>query len=531
MNRVLSAVLPTEPLLDESSVPLASRAVDSPTRQCLQDLGAELELPRRCERLYARLRKYLGAEEFHRLGAGILSFSVKGDPTGIAVLAAFVSVRAPGERLVQRVREFTSLRRQLRLAERATAAGNSLSPSAVQLLRAAAELDRALADRYDESLDCQSDELVAVDWGQTRIFRRAFGALIAELEATESLTTAHLQDFLSIATLELDAREQRAGSLAEAIDPYAARQISRIMPVLGDVDSEIHDLRAFISEVSEKLDARLLLQRRPRGYEYLDTREWKKLRDELGQDPNLRLLQRILLGIERNPLPSQTLGYFTERLVTTAERLVKAKLRRRSLDVPTAVAHVLDFHREGVLRLPASPRIVEALREEPPEGVELLEGGLRLVFDPSAAKRLALPYGLPVPLDDRPPAPVDPGVEPSVKDLVLANLNKTSVLLGLLKNAKVVNTPGVVAMVAQRTRNLRVLDIISQTRKLHSGFANKDVPLALLRSPANIPIKTLRKFINVRYVSKIDLRRLAKDRSAIRREVADEIEAYLLSLT
>ena len=124
----------------------------------------------------------------------------------------------------------------------------------------------------------------------------------------------------------------------------------------------------------------------------------------------------------------------------------------------------------------------------------------------------------------------DEATQASVKDLVAANLNNTSVLLGLLKNQKVINTPGVVAMVVQRSRNMRVLDVICHSRNLHSGFANKDVPLAVLRSPMNIPIKVLRRFISVRYVSKVELKRLAVDRTSVRREVATEIQAFLKSL-
>ena len=140
--------------------------------------------------------------------------------------------------------------------------------------------------------------------------------------------------------------------------------------------------------------------------------------------------------------------------------------------------------------------------------------------------------GLPVPVrDDDAIEAEEKGDEETVKDLVLSNLNNTSVLLGLLKNQKVVNTPGVVALVAQRCRNMRVMDVICTTRNLHSGFANKDVPMALLKSPMNIPIKTLRKFVSVRFVGKLDLKRMSKDRSSVRRDVANEIETYLKTLS
>jgi hypothetical protein len=230
-------------------------------------------------------------------------------------------------------------------------------------------------------------------------------------------------------------------------------------------------------------------------------------------------------------LPQRALAWFTDRVLAIGEVLLEARLRRTPLDVVSAVLCVLDLHRDGVLQVLASPPVRRALEEAGLDGVDVGDGSVRMVLDPAAARRLLAPHGLPLPIESTDSqGEKEQGEEEGVKDLVAANINNTSVLLGLLKNQKVVNTPGVVSMVAQRTRNMRVLDTICTTRNLHSGFANKDVPLAILRSPMNIPIKTLRKFINVRFVSKMDLKRLANDRSVVRREVGTEVEAYLKSL-
>jgi hypothetical protein len=118
----------------------------------------------------------------------------------------------------------------------------------------------------------------------------------------------------------------------------------------------------------------------------------------------------------------------------------------------------------------------------------------------------------------------------SVKNLVLDSINNVSILAGLLRNSKVVSTPGIIELIILRSRALVILDTICQQRHLHSGYANKGVPVALLRSPMRIPIKSLRKFINVRFVNKLELRRIALDHSSVRREVTDEVEAYLKSL-
>jgi len=117
-----------------------------------------------------------------------------------------------------------------------------------------------------------------------------------------------------------------------------------------------------------------------------------------------------------------------------------------------------------------------------------------------------------------------------LKKLVLDNIMSTSVLLEYLRDAKVTSIPGLVEEIVNRSRNPQILDTIINDRRLHSGFANKGVPLACLRSPVNISIKQLRKFMHVKYVSKIDLKRLANDRTGVRKEVGREVERYLQSL-
>ena len=100
-----------------------------------------------------------------------------------------------------------------------------------------------------------------------------------------------------------------------------------------------------------------------------------------------------------------------------------------------------------------------------------------------------------------------------LRKLVLDNIMSTAVLLEFLRDPKVTSIPGLVAEVVNRTRNPQVIEVVVANRALHTGFANKTVPLACLRSPVNVPVKTLRKFIHVKFVSKVDLKRLANDRN------------------
>jgi hypothetical protein len=72
-----------------------------------------------------------------------------------------------------------------------------------------------------------------------------------------------------------------------------------------------------------------------------------------------------------------------------------------------------------------------------------------------------------------------------------------------------------------------LLSRIAKLRHLHTGHANRGVPLALLLNPTNFPVSLLRTFINTRYVGMVDLRRLARTRSGIRPDVRKEVEAYV----
>src|SRR5690606_34992750 len=114
-----------------------------------------------------------------------------------------------------------------------------------------------------------------------------------------------------------------------------------------------------------------------------------------------------------------------------------------------------------------------------------------------------------------------------IKAVVAQNITRDSVIEGLLNNPKVFQHPGLVAFIVQTSRSVGLLSKIAKSRELTSGFANREVPLALLNNPCNIPISLLRNFINTRNVPLIDLKHLARAKAGIRREVKAEAESYL----
>jgi hypothetical protein len=118
----------------------------------------------------------------------------------------------------------------------------------------------------------------------------------------------------------------------------------------------------------------------------------------------------------------------------------------------------------------------------------------------------------------------------SFKSLVMSYLDNDSFLTQMLNNPKATNQPGLVALIAQRCRSLRILSMIANRRDLYTGFNNKTVPLNLVMSPARIPLTTIRKFMHIRYIDKMTLVKLSqKGGSQVREEVRREIDRYLRS--
>lgn len=525
MTQQLNA-LPTEPLLDESASVLARWNAPPIVRDWLVDLASERDPDLRANALYLGLRKQIGQPVFLDMLRGIIVAAVRNEYEGAAALTAFLGVRASGELLIRRVRDFSSLRRRR------------------QRLRT--QFDRDL-ERPDQNWLGDLDVVITrlQDCGATqitirseapemaRIFSELFNGLIIKSDTVGVLDRSEVTLLRDLSLLELSALERRASELAGNVDPYSAEHMRRVVPLLAEIDADVRNLTDYLERVESEGNGRVLSEHVTVMSELLEDREEHQLRHALENTPELRLGWRLLRGLDRNPMPQRTLAWFTDRMLVVGQVLKEQRLRSVPMDIAACALCVLDHYRDGHVTVPASDRVIAALRNAGIENIELPDTGLTMVLDRERARRMPLPHGLPLP--KLPLVNIEKYAEQtagyvSVKDMVMSNLNNTSVLLGLLKNQKVINAPGVVALVAQRSRNNRVLETICSTRNLHSGFANKDVPLSILRSPMNIPIKTLRRFVSVRYISKLELKRLEVDRSAVRREVADEIRAYLRSL-
>ncbi|RJR32246.1 MAG: hypothetical protein C4574_00190 [Candidatus Latescibacterota bacterium] len=118
----------------------------------------------------------------------------------------------------------------------------------------------------------------------------------------------------------------------------------------------------------------------------------------------------------------------------------------------------------------------------------------------------------------------------SWRTLVLTYMDNDNFIVELINNPRVAAQPGIIPLIAQKSRSARVLNIIANTRSLYSGFSNKEVPVNLLMNPAKVPLSALRKFVHVRFMDKASLARLASKGSTIREDIRREVQHYLSSL-
>ena len=586
MDREVGAALdalPVHPLLQEAPAARAADRLDPALRADLERLAAVTDSLRdRSDRVWHALRKRLGQPESLAFLHGVSCLAAAGEPAGARLLAALLDVRAPGAEMIARIHRFDSTRR-LRAAER----GGSPAPHGWR--SRCEELGVACARRAGELPGGSPTSSTGPrSEAPLPLLRRWLEHLLAGLARHGDLDPQDTRLLISLARLEVDAYEERVSRAAGNVNPYAASAVSRILPLLGRADGDVRGMREFIQSLETGRAGVVFRRRLPRLHEALSGDERLQLLRSLESQPELATLRQLLEGVEHNPLPMRRLAGAAARLMVLGAALRARGMRRTDLDLLAAVAIAQRHEREGEVRLPVGADLVAAV------GGLLATGGVGSALTlPASATATALPPGesdavdallaleqapapapgagpgvvrdfrdwpadgfrlvadelvLRVPLDgraDRPwphdlPVVAADGADKvitaagldaaALKRLVLANLDNVSVTLGFLRNARVTGIPGLVAAIVARCRAARVLEVIATDRSLHTGFANKEVPRALLVSPCNIPVKSLAKFVHVKYVNRLDLQRMAKDKTGIRREVLKEIQAYLDTL-
>ncbi len=547
-----------------------TRKPEDPILEALQGLAfADADVASRAESLFMFLRKVAGQYSANEYLAGIQHLAYMGGPAGARLLAAFVDVSTPGDRLLPRVNRFSSSRR---LKFRIQAAGDDpgnihqdwLSRLEDLALRCTA-LAREIGSPEEAPSSAPGSEL---PWPY---LQDSLELLLARLSLGDEINDDDRKTLVDLLRLEVDAWQERISHLAGSIDPFRVAAITRILPLLGIADAEIRDLRQMISWIEDGCQGKEFDKPLSRSLDILEENDRSALGKELAGDPSLAPLAGLFGNLADHPVRVPVLAHCVKVLLSLAESLAQLGIPGVQLDLVTAVRlvqiHSSDEGDPNQFHLPLTPgfpRACQNILEAADKGlgkeaahlagvrvdgndltIPIPEGGAYLEHDlpavvaetaedgqadgvPTGAEDLHAEHDSQGDRDDK----TDPedATASELKNLVMTNIQSISVLLGFLRNPKVVAIPGLVEEVVNRTRNPKVIETIAQVRILYTGFANRGVPLACLRSPVNIPINVLRKFMHVKFVSKVDLKRMALDKAGMRKEVCREIKKYLESL-
>jgi hypothetical protein len=369
------------------------------------------------------------------------------------------------------------------------------------------DTEHALADRT-EWLFGRAPE--AIEEG-VREARAAFQRVLDD----QPVADAERKTLASLIRAEAEALQDRVTWLSENADPYNMKTMARILPRLRIYDEAVHeglDL-ARRQEAGEPVGQKVL------SFEaYMKADLFRKWLAKVEKRDDLAALA-ALLKLQR------------ERKIPTLDLIALATLCRWTFEAAGQasapldwIAKAMDGYRDGMFEIEVgtAARVLQpALAGSGAKlAGSLITGDFGVKTFPAWIGRDLLTKSFLKGVDE---GSLD------IKAVVTQNITRDSLIESLLNNPKVNQKPGLIAFVAATSRSVALLSKIAKSRQLHTGYANRDVPLALLQSPCNIPINLLRPFVNVKYVSLIDIRHMARAKAGIRRAIKEEAEAYLKS--
>jgi len=519
--------------------------------------------------LFSQLRKVVNQVRHQEILGSIQGLAMEGSPEGTRLLAAFLDVNTPGARLLPQVKQFhSSRRRRFLILGQLQNAGTFEKAWLHRLDLLGSRCNRVLSEREIEAPVNNGKPGYEAPWP---VLRACLRALLMDLAKDKVLCQEHRDLLLGLLKLEIDSRQERVSNLAGTVNPFNVRHVRRLLPMLSTIDGDIRDLRQLMAWIADGKDKVVFNKRLSRGLEVMDGNEFGKLLRADHGNSSISPLMHLLRSQNDQPIPLVESAVGMVHLMALSKALVNVGLCDEPLSPLMAATLIHDHYAGEEVWIPLeqglSTDIEQILQDKSQDNTDSwwsLSGlhivGGQLCVPLSGGDELsnlfsgALPSFVDVDkwmtegpqrgnaetnddlIDDEGSAEIESEEQDlddsntAVSQLVMQNIQSVSVLLGFLRNPKITAIPGLVAKIAERTRNPRIIETIASDRTLYSGFANRGVPLACLTSPCNVPVKTLVKFIHVKYISKVDLRRMALDKTGMRREVIGEIDKYLNSL-
>lgn len=361
--------------------------------------------------------------------------------------------------------------------------------------------ERDIFDNLNQEMSITSVDQVVKAAHQTR-------SLIAYLAEGHEINTRDRQLASMLLIAEANALKARGNWLSEHVDAYNMRAIARLLPLLTVCDEQTCTL----TEIGERILQNRKLGRAVLTFEYsMRTDSFEKWKKKVGKKNEfLPLIE--LLQMQRS------------RLVPV-RNLVSVATLTRAMHPPETpplkwIRHALSSTTTSGFRIETG----EAVTKVRPllDLCNTLTDGTLIYGDFSTNSFLPwVGMGMLTRVIDK------EDQEPAPKELIARCMTNDALMLRLLENPKIYRTPGLIAFVAYNSRSLAVLQKIARTRELYTGYANNQVPLALLKNPAHIPLNQIRHFINIQYVPLNEMKSILHNPYGIRPEIYAEIKDFV----
>lgn len=316
--------------------------------------------------------------------------------------------------------------------------------------------------------------------------------------------------------VELEARDHRLKRIVTQLDPEI-HEFS--VMALFNMHEEINWQRQIVEEAERDREGSSLVLLRRLG------ERWNDIAASLREtEVGTRIVELIeSQGKKNHSFPHLKTGTAVVRSLITHPVL---RLSTKKPDILSCITLFVESAGDGILEfmIPTGKKLGDLL-ELP--GFDQREKILRVEISRVPAAQFVDIDEVPVDIDW---TDIRKSGKLGFRSLVLSYIDNDNFLMELLNNPKATGKQGVIALIALRCRSSRVLSVIANRRDLYTGFANKEVPINLLKNPAKVSLTSLRKFIHVRYVDKMSLQQLAGRGSQIKEEVRREIMHYLSSM-